>query len=283
MNNINFSFPDGFPMTQKTLQDMQTSYQQYKYIAEAFGDKVIIGGCEDTGPEIKDGLVYYQSDTNDYTTKEVYFFKGGAKQNKVKVIQNITSKVFKDGNTKNVYTERYIEFASDGDINWSDFVRVKPLKDLSLGVPQMDEIRMFGSNKSDGNGWYRCDGNNRTIGGKTVSIPDLRRRFIVGHDDRSTSHAPLSQTMYDQIGKLSSLTGVDVGSNHSHYAEEVLGRERVKPSSQITISSLPSSDWSKKEILVNYPKDDGSGNKISTPPLSVPPYYVVLYMIYKGI
>ena len=285
MNTINFSFPEGMPVTQKTLSDMQTEYQNMKYIADAFGNKVIIGGCEETtATEVQDGLVFYQSDTNDYRTKEVYFFKGGTKQSKVKVIETTTNKVYKDGNSKEVYKERYITFDTNGDINWSDFKRLPNFKkasddlvqakadivELKKGAPLIDEIRQYVASLANGSpdltkiptGWSLCDGTNGTI--------DMRRRFIVGYDGRSSSD---SGYINDDYARISSRNSNDKHGS-TNYGEAELIRLSKNDN---TASQTLDGDFTKNGFYVH------DGNKPSGHERDRrPPYQVVVFIQYKG-
>lgn len=130
MNKINFDNTGGFPLGTYTLSFMQGSYQLLNTLGNIAGELTILEGCEQIGKTITDGVVYIAG--------EVLPFKGAPMAEKVVIVENSTSRVFKDGQQHPVEFTRYATFGNSlsGHI-WADFKR--PLNNLQIEAQAFTE------------------------------------------------------------------------------------------------------------------------------------------------
>ncbi len=120
MNNINFQQSIGFPLETNTFQEMQEAYRMFNAIGDLAGDKTIIKGCVENGQNISDGVIYLNG--------ELFEFRGGVRQQSVVIKEEVTQVEFEDGENKDTYFNRYVEFGTGLDTYpWSDFKRVDNL------------------------------------------------------------------------------------------------------------------------------------------------------------
>ncbi len=127
MNNINFNQTGGFPLSTNILDAMQTAYRVFNALGELAGNKAIISGCEVAGNSVTDGVVYING--------EILAFKGGTIGDNVIIKQDIESKIFEDGNSKEVLYKRYASFGNGTTtFPWSDFKRIKNLIQLNNDI-----------------------------------------------------------------------------------------------------------------------------------------------------
>lgn len=121
MNKLNFNQTGGFPLSTNVLDAMQTAYSIFNSLGEMAGNFAIISGCDVSGNNVTDGVVYVNG--------EVLEFRGGSLGASVIIKEDVESRVFEDGSTKNVIAKRYATFGSstpDKTYNWADFKRVFP-------------------------------------------------------------------------------------------------------------------------------------------------------------
>ena len=104
MDKVNYLQTIGFPLETNTLDFMQNAYTVFNAFGNLAGDKVIISGCELIGSTTKDGVIFYNG--------ELLTFKGGVNQSTIIITENVTTAIFEDGDTKNVYAERYATFGT---------------------------------------------------------------------------------------------------------------------------------------------------------------------------
>lgn len=69
MNKLNFNQTGGFPLSTNILDAMQTAYSLFNKLGGLAGNFAIIFGCEVSGSNVSDGVVYMNG--------EVLAFKGG--------------------------------------------------------------------------------------------------------------------------------------------------------------------------------------------------------------
>lgn len=120
MDTILFNQTGGLPLTTNLLNVMQNAYALLQSFGNLAGNYTIISGCEETGNNVADGVVFING--------EVLPFKGGPKLTKVRIIETDESKRFEDGNDKPLVFKRHVEFGtSSNDILWSDFKNIKNL------------------------------------------------------------------------------------------------------------------------------------------------------------
>lgn len=123
MNQFNFNQVGGFPMTTRILDELQKAFAVFNALGALSGDKTIISGCVTTGSNVSDGVVYVNG--------EVFEFKGGTAQSKVKIVEVVETLVFEDGAAKSVIKTRYVTFGTGvGAMDWVDFKRGIQTKEL---------------------------------------------------------------------------------------------------------------------------------------------------------
>jgi len=125
MNNINFDQTGGFPLETDSLSFLQATFGIFNALGAIAGDAVIVSGCVENGSNVGNGTVYLNG--------ELLEFRGGSKTSTVKVFESVVNKEFENGESKPVFTTRWVGFGSGvGAVNWSDFVRVSSLKALGI-------------------------------------------------------------------------------------------------------------------------------------------------------
>ncbi len=272
MNNVILDNPGGFPFEQDTLKFMQEAHADLlNKLGGIAGDKAILYGCDMIGNTVMDGLVFLNG--------ELFFFKGGAIQPTVIIVEEVTQMPYADGVNRDTYKKRYVKFGSGANqYNWADFRRAY----LQSAV-MLDEIRMYAGNLSDlPLGWYLCDGQNGTV--------DLRGRFVVGYNANDTD--------YDQVGKTGgekahALTedempahthagGTDYGGIHNHYGHVIQASGDWKGGgndSSPNSTSRPgyTNDAGGHSHQLNIQQTGGGQSHENRPP-----YYTLAYIQFKG-
>ena len=121
MNRINFLQTGGFPTDLDTYDFMQSSYIALQKMALALaGDKpCIVTGCEIAGPTVSEGWVIVDGELLPMATQTL--------GTNVAVIEDLEQVTFEDGNSKDAYIRRRVEFSVSGTIPWADFVRLPVL------------------------------------------------------------------------------------------------------------------------------------------------------------
>lgn len=124
MNSLNFNQTGGFPLTTKILDELQKAFSVFNGLGALAGDKTIISGCVQTGTEVSDGVVYVNG--------EVFAFKGGAMQTKVRIVEVVENLAFQNGNSNPVIKTRFVQFGNGvGAMDWVDFTRPLETKELA--------------------------------------------------------------------------------------------------------------------------------------------------------
>ncbi|CAD0007567.1 hypothetical protein [Flavobacterium salmonis] len=127
MNKQDFTLLNGYPLNQTSLDRMQTAYSIFNALGNIVGEKTIISGCELTGSNVSNGVVYVNG--------EVFEFRGGVVQTKVIIKEDATNLVYKNNNSYPVVKTRYVTFGSGVDsIDWADFKRGFATKDILAGL-----------------------------------------------------------------------------------------------------------------------------------------------------
>ncbi|OBX20950.1 MULTISPECIES: hypothetical protein [Bizionia] len=184
MNKQNFLQTGGFPFETDILNYMQESYGLFNALGELAGNKAIIKGCEVVGSNTSDGIVYISG--------EVFKFIGGQTQANVKVLENVSSKVFENGDTKEVHYERYVTFASGtGSIPWSEFSRPFSMLSITSRITELEKQ----------NAVFQADGAMVFWNKPAADIPDgwqevtdWRGRMPVGWNPTDTDFNQLGET-----------------------------------------------------------------------------------------
>lgn len=209
MNRQNFLQTGGFPFELDTLENMQLAYDIFNSLGELAGNKAIIKGCETIGGNTSDGVVYIDG--------EVFKFVGGITQTSVKILQNITSKEFEDGDTNEVHFERYVTFASGtGSIPWSEFVRVTNLQTIAAS---MQSLTTKVTELEKKNAIFQAGGGMVFWNRPAAEIPDgwqevvnWRGRIPVGHK----ASDPDFNTLGNQGGSKTKTLTINEMPSHNH-------------------------------------------------------------------
>ncbi len=123
MNTINFNQVGGFPLSTNILAKLQTAFSIFNALGNIVGDLTIISGCEVSGLNVGDGVIYING--------EVLEFRGGLAQTKVIIKEDVESLLFENKNSYPVVKTRYATFGTGvGAINWVDFKRGFATKDI---------------------------------------------------------------------------------------------------------------------------------------------------------
>ncbi|MFS2189805.1 hypothetical protein ACCC92_24225 [Mucilaginibacter sp. Mucisp84] len=117
MNKIDFTQTGGFPFDESTLRFLQDSIFMSANTARLAGRLAILSGCVVDGLNAGDGVVIIDG--------EILPFVGGAIEEKVIIVENISTLPFQNGDNKGVVFTRYAKFGDDGVTNnsWSAFKR----------------------------------------------------------------------------------------------------------------------------------------------------------------
>lgn len=130
MDKLYVNQPGGFPLTTNILNTMQNAYNIFNSLGAISGNYTIISGCETVGDTVTDGFVYIDG--------EVFPFKGGVKISKVRVVEVVGLKRFKNGSAKEVLFKRFVEFGTGlNAIDWVAFKRPKNLIELNANLEKL--------------------------------------------------------------------------------------------------------------------------------------------------
>ena len=124
---IDFNQLGGFPISQNSLAFLQQSFRDaFAGLAAYFGDYVILSGVADLGANYGDGWMAING--------ELVPFVGGTKASNVVITESVASKLFADGNTKNVWYTRTASCASSGGTPFTSFTRLSGAKNDQLNL-----------------------------------------------------------------------------------------------------------------------------------------------------
>lgn len=141
MNQLNFNQVGGFPMTTRILDELQKAFNIFNTLGALSGNMTIVAGCVTTGTNVSDGYVFING--------EVFEFRGGSLQTKVKIVEAMETLVFEDGSAKSVIKTRYVTFGIGVDaMDWSEFIRPKNAKELSEIVAELIAELTYKANDS---------------------------------------------------------------------------------------------------------------------------------------
>ncbi|MDB0602649.1 hypothetical protein PL373_16225 [Tenacibaculum maritimum] len=184
MNYANFQQNGGFPLETNTLDFMQKAFRELQVFGALAGDKSIIKGCRKSGNEITDGYIYFN--------EELFFFKGGIKQDTIVIIEEVQEVEFEDKTNKEAYFTRYATFgASANSFNWSEF---KPFYTNQPILKEVKWVDKYVTNEELPNGWYIADGKNGTR--------NILGRMIVAQDPTQPEFRSVGQVGGEKTHKL---------------------------------------------------------------------------------
>ncbi|WP_346237775.1 hypothetical protein ABDK00_001695 [Niabella insulamsoli] len=203
-------------------QDVLAALQQYQSTAilqllKAFGDNVIINGCEIAGSVISPGVILLNG--------EVLPFAGGENLTHVAVQEVITQKPYKDGIERNLYVVRTAIPAAAGTL-LTDFFRIDTIKQLTQKI----------NKKSDS---YSL--NDSTTLATSKAVYDSMKRYViaqgwsrivgVGGNDTNSTYT----TSAGEFGLINGISNpialrLPLTVPHTNYSV-ILSTERQQPSS----------------------------------------------------
>ncbi len=137
MNTINFIQTGGVPFTNDVAQQFENAYKIFNAYGALAGDKTIISGCLENGSSVSDGFIYVNN--------ELFYFEGGSKSDNIFLnVENI-DKVFEDQTTKTLIKIRTLKFgnAIENVWAWSDFYRIKTIKELQEDLKELQEKQVI--------------------------------------------------------------------------------------------------------------------------------------------
>lgn len=124
---IDFTQLEGLPLTQDTMQFLQSSYRDaLSGIAQLLGDYVIVAGVADQGANWGDGWVAING--------ELLPFVGGVKASQIVIEQTIVAKQYSDGTSRNAWYTRVAKNGVTGGTPFSSFVRLDTIKQIIANV-----------------------------------------------------------------------------------------------------------------------------------------------------
>lgn len=284
MNTINFNQSVGFPLETETLDAMQKCWNILNAFGEIVAPLAIIKGCVVTGSNVSDGFVYING--------ELLKFVGGAIQTTVIIVQNPTSVEFEDGNSHEVYFERYATFGS-GVTNyaWANFKRGMPTADIPQALAEkapttaidtinnrLEELEAKTAVFQSGGGMVLWNKPVGQIPTGWAEVVDWRGRIPVGLD--------ATQTEFDALGKQggakTKILSTDEMPAHRHKSIEWVSGNKAINTNGIGdyVASSPhissSMTGSGKE---NMTSQEGDSQEFSI----MNPYRVVMFIEWVGI
>ncbi|MDM1548697.1 hypothetical protein HX096_12620 [Empedobacter falsenii] len=276
MDRVNYDQTEGFPLDVNILDFGQKANQISQQLGEIIAPLAIVRGCVENGNQVTDGIVYLNG--------EILPFKGGSKQNLVRIVETTENRVFENGNSKPVLITRYVTFGAGANqsYNWTDFHRPMSIKEIQKRLMPVGCIVLdyYGRIEDIPSGYFLCDGSNGT--------PDLRGMFIVGYDPENAD--------YNEIGKVGGLKEVKLTTNqmpkhtptgsvsipdHAHnYQLAVKGRGYEPKATDYPLSTTQNAQTSSAGGgTFNVSMNEVGGDQAHE---NRPPFYVLAKIMYKG-
>jgi len=184
MNKLNRIQTGGFPLSAERLQEGEDAYGIFNALGEAVGNKSIISGCEVVGSNTTNGVVYIDN--------EVFEFRGGQTQTRVKVLQEAIEREFQNGQSREIYYERYVTFASGtGSIPWSEFSRPFSMLSITSRIKELEKQNAVFQADGAMVFWNKPAGD---IPDGWQEVTDWRGRMPVGWNPSDTDFNQLGET-----------------------------------------------------------------------------------------
>lgn len=279
MNRVNYDQTEGFPLDVNILDFGQKANQITQQLGEIIAPLAIIKGCVQNGNNVSDGIVCING--------EMLPFKGGLKQDVVRIVETAENRVFENGSSKPVLITRYATFGAGADFGyaWGQFHRPMKIAEIEKRLVHVGFVQDFyGDINSIPAGWHLCDGTNGT--------PDLRKMFVVGYDPRDAD--------YNAIGKTGGAKEVTLTVNqmpaHKHSGTTANGGEhshsveRIHPYNGTNIGGgFDGGNNGFKRENINTTSAGSHSHTFETNEVggnaaheNRPPFYVLAKIMYKG-
>lgn len=229
MNKINFTAKDNFPLSSDTMDMMQQMIGSSASMALLGGSNYILSGCVDDGTNVSNGIIIIGG--------EILPFEGGTKKTKITIQQTTKTLTAFGIDYPEAYIYRSAKFSDTGEYTWSDFVQVLTNKQIeerinALKGEETGFVKMWSGRVDRIPDDYKlCNGDVVTtaqypelaysLGKETeqsFSLPDLRKRFIVGYDNAVESGY---NSMWETGGVEKVTLTVDQMPAHTHKIEFV--------------------------------------------------------------
>ena len=219
MNKINIHSGDKLPMYREAIEILQNAALLAATSAEIGGENYILRGCVDDGKgNVSSGLIVIQG--------EILPFVGGALKSRITIKETRQDVIALNVTYPEFYIFREVQFADNGEYNWSDFEQIKTNTELAKAISDITgdkpgTVKMWAGLVSKiPSDYMLCDGAELSIntyrelyetvgvsfggdGQNTFNLPDLRGRFIVGYDSANPDYNSISK---DKIGGAKEIT-----------------------------------------------------------------------------
>lgn len=236
--NIKFLQTGGVPLTNDLMDTLQSAYEIFNATASLAGQHAILYGCDTVGNTVSDGIVAING--------KLYHFLGGTVSTTVFIHKEEIDKTFQDATDKVLIEKHRIRFgaAAPGDtFNWSDFVKIKTVKEISLIIENMATQQQISDLQMEVNllkqktapiinggivwAWFKPASEIPT-GWKECT--DIRGRTIVGLNPSDPQMDTLKQTLGAKTHHLT----INELPAHSHAFPTTRDFGDSTPSSQVT-------------------------------------------------
>lgn len=308
-----------FPVDCETLDALQTNIALLQVLGNLAGDKTILQGCEEeqNGTRRKAGYVFLK--TKDFPEGEVIYWEGGTVSGGMYVHQEIIPVTAQGYEFPQAYTVRSLKpGVGSENYKWNDFAAVPTPRELEekiktqdtaigelsappLGIVQMwagktvpagyelcegqqlkitDYSELYKALGSTFNNAYSATGSRYSTSSGYFRMPDLRGRFIVGHNPSDTDY-----NSYGKAGgeKQHALTIKEMPS-HTHQVKDYYFSENFDESGRDGRDYFPNKsigsnktdhDNSYLYYLRHNTESQGNGGSHE----NRPPYYVLAYIM----
>lgn len=140
--NFKFLQTGGVPLTNDLMSLIEQAYGIFEVLGDLSGNLTILSGCDIIGTNVNPGIVAIEG--------KLYYFEGGSIVPTVFIHTEEIQKTFEDQTTKTLIEKRTVRFGSGAvNYNWSDFVKLKTLKEIQENVNNSVTQQEFAVAKAD--------------------------------------------------------------------------------------------------------------------------------------
>lgn len=134
--NFNFLQTGGVPLTNDLMSLIEEAYGIFEALGDLSGNLTILSGCEIVGTNVNPGIMAIEG--------KLYYFEGGQISSTVYIHTEEIQKIFQDTTTKTLIYKKTVRFGSAlTTYNWSDFVKLKTLKEIQSKVDNSVTIQQY--------------------------------------------------------------------------------------------------------------------------------------------